>query len=54
MRKEEILQILREVHHPGKSDRDIVDLGMVQEVNIEEGMVSVTLAVSKRRDPLAE
>ena len=54
MTKEEILQILREVHHPGKSDRDIVDLGMVQEVNIEEGKVSVTLAFSKRRDPLAE
>ena len=54
MKKEEILQILREVHHPGKSDRDIVDLGMVQEVNIEEGKVSVTLAFSKRRDPLAE
>ena len=52
--KEDILQALREVHHPGKGDRDIVDLGMVHDVEITEGGVAVTLAFPKRRDPLAE
>ena len=52
--KEDILQALREVHHPGKGDRDIVDLGMVHDVEITEGGVVVTLAFPKRRDPLAE
>ena len=54
MTKEEVLQFLREVRHPGKSDRDIVELGMVQNVDISEGKVSVTLSFPKRRDPLAE
>ena len=50
MTKEEILDLLRQVHHPGRGDRDIVDLGMVHAV---EGSI-VTLAFPKRRDPLAE
>ena len=54
MTREEILQALREVHHPGKGDRDIVDLGMVYEVEIADGSVRVTLGFPKRRDPLAE
>ena len=54
MTKEEVLQFLREVRHPGKSDRDTVGLGMVQNVDISEGKVSVTLSFPKRRDPLAE
>ena len=52
--QDEILQALREVRHPGRQDRDIVDLGMVRDVQIESGRVTVTLAFSKRRDPLAE
>lgn len=54
MTKDEILQSLREVHHPGRGDRDIVDLGMVQSVEIENDKVVVTLAFPKHRDPLAE
>ncbi len=54
MTKEEIIEALKEVHHPGRSDRDIVSLGMVQSVESDEASVVVTLAFSKRRDPLAE
>ena len=54
MKKEDILQALREVRHPGKGDRDIVDLGMVQDVEVSGKKVTVTLAFPKRRDPLAE
>mgnify|MGYP004498928231 FL=1 len=54
MTKEEILETLKEVHHPGRSDKDIVSLGMVQSVEIGSDSVTVTLAFSKRRDPLAE
>lgn len=54
MTEHEILDFLREVHHPGKQDRDIVDLGMVQSVELKDGSVTVTLAFPKRRDPLSE
>ncbi|MCR4824087.1 MAG: Mrp/NBP35 family ATP-binding protein [Bacteroidales bacterium] len=54
MTKEELLQALREVHHPGRQDRDIVELGMVHDVEISGDSVTVTLAFPKRRDPLAE
>lgn len=54
MTKEEILEALKEVHHPGRSDKDIVSLGMVQSVEIDSDSMTVTLAFSKRRDPLAE
>lgn len=54
MTREEILQILREVHHPARQDRDIVELGMVHDVELDGSRVSVTLAFPKRRDPLAE
>lgn len=54
MTREAILQALREVHHPGQKDRDIVDLGMVHDIEMSDTSVVVTLAFSKRRDPLAE
>lgn len=54
MTQEEILQALREVKHPAKNERDLVDLGMVQDVEISDSKVSVTLAFPKQRDPLAE
>ena len=54
MTQEEILQALREVKHPAKNERDLVDLGMVQNVEISDSKVSVTLAFPKQRDPLAE
>lgn len=49
-----ILEHLRQVHHPAKGDKDIVELGLVEDVNIDGNVVTVTLAFPKRRDPLAE
>ena len=50
----DIYTFLRDVRHPGMQDRDIVDLGMVHSIEIAEDKVCVTLAFSKRRDPLSE
>ena len=54
MTEKEILEILREVRHPGRDERDIVDLGMVASVEFPEGGVRVTLGFPKHRDPLTE
>ena len=54
MTQEEILKILEGVRHPGKGDKSIVELGMVDSVSIDGYSVSVTLAFPKRRDPLGE
>lgn len=54
MTEQEILKALKDVQHPAKQDRDIVDLGMVHSVELEENKVTVTLAFPKRRDPLSE
>ena len=54
MTNEDVLKILREVRHPARQDRDIVDLGMVSSVQVSSEGVTVTLAFPKRRDPLAE
>ena len=50
----DIYTFLRDVHHPGMQDRDIVDIGMVHSVEVGEDKVTVTLAFPKRRDPLSE
>ena len=52
--KEEILEWLREVHHPAMQDRDIVALDMVSDIEVSEESVCVTLGFPKRRDPLTE
>ena len=52
MTEEQIKEFLSEVHHPARDDRDIVELGMVQAVEIADGAVSVTLGFPKQRDPL--
>lgn len=54
MTENQILDLLREVRHPGKGDRDLVELGMVAGIEIGEKRVRVTLAFPKHRDPLAE
>ena len=54
MNEKEIMKFLREVQHPAKGDKDIVELGMVEKVESEGNKVIVTLAFSKHRDPLAE
>ena len=50
----EIKTWLSEVEHPAKSDRNIVELGMVEGVEVAEGKIAVTLSFAKHRDPLAE
>ena len=45
---------LRDVEHPAKGDKNIVELGMVENIGINDGTVIITLAFSKHRDPLAE
>lgn len=54
MTEKDILQILREVKHPAMQDRDVVDLGMVNKIEINGNKVTVTLAFPKKRDPLTE
>lgn len=45
---------LRDVEHPAKGDKNIVELGMVENIGSNDGTVTITLAFSKHRDPLAE
>ena len=54
MTEAQILDMLREVVHPGKGSKDIVSLGMVEHAAFEDGKVCITLAFPGRRDPLAE
>ena len=50
----EVNNWLQEVEHPAKGDRNIIELGMVENIEAGEGFVTVTLAFAKHRDPLAE
>ena len=43
MTKEEIIIALREVEHPGNGDRNIVELGMLGDVDMEGDKVTVNL-----------
>ena len=52
MTEKEVFDWLSQVQHPGKDDKDIVSLGMVEEVTVEDRKVTVTLAFGKRPDPL--
>ena len=52
MTEKEVFEWLAEVVHPGKDDKDLVSLGMVEDVVAEAGKVTVTLAFPKRPDPL--
>lgn len=54
MKENEIMKWLLEVQHPAKGDKNIVELGMVEKVELGTGSVTVTLSFSKHRDPLAE
>ena len=50
----EIMKWLLEVEHPAKGDKNIVELGMVENVEVAGGKIAVTLGFAKHRDPLAE
>ena len=52
MTEKEVFGWLSEIQHPGREDKDIVSLGMVEEVTVADGKVVVTLAFGKRPDPL--
>ena len=52
MTEKEVFDWLSQIQHPGRDDKDIVSLGMVEEVTVEEGKVTVTLGFGKRPDPL--
>ena len=54
MTENQIMDMLREVRHPGKGDRDLAELGMVDSIEIGERRVQVTLGFPKHRDPLTE
>ena len=51
---EQIIDILKTVLHPGRDDRNIVELGMVGDIKAEAGRVEIKLLFPNRRDPLAE
>lgn len=48
------MKMLYDVKHPGKGDRNIVELGIVDKVEIDGEKVTLTLAFPKHRDPLTE
>ncbi|MBR6245991.1 MAG: Mrp/NBP35 family ATP-binding protein [Bacteroidales bacterium] len=54
MTREQIYDMLREVLHPGKGDRNIVELGMVNAVTVTGNKVTVEIDFGEHRDPLAE
>lgn len=54
MNKEEVLTWLKDVLHPGMGEKSIVELGMIEDIEIQGNDVTVTLGFSKNRDPLTE
>ena len=50
----EIKNWLSEVEHPAKADKNLVELGMIENIEVAENKISVTLGFAKHRDPLAE
>ena len=54
MDTEKIISLLGQVRHPGKGDRSVVELGMVEKVEADASGVRVLLVFPKHRDPLAE
>lgn len=54
MEKQQILQVLQEVLHPGRQNKSIVELGMVKDILAQDNHIEITLGFPKRRDPLTE
>ena len=50
----EIQKWLSEVEHPAKGDKNLVELGMIEAIEVTGTKVTVTLSFAKHRDPLAE
>ena len=54
MNIDQIKNWLSEVEHPAKADKNLVELGMIENIEVAENKISVTLGFAKHRDPLAE
>ena len=54
MNTNDIKTWLQEVEHPAKGDKNIVELGMVENIEVSGDTVTVTLGFARHRDPLAE
>lgn len=54
MTREEVTEALKSVVHPGKGDKSIQELGLLQNIEINGDEIQVTLGFPKRRDPLTE
>ena len=54
MNSNDIMVWLQQVEHPAKGDKNIVELGMVENVEVSDGNITITLGFAKHRDPLAE
>ena len=54
MKEQDIMNWLQDVEHPAKGDKNIVELGLVEKIEINDAAVTVTLGFAKHRDPLAE
>ena len=54
MNTNDITTWLQQVEHPAKGDKNIVELGMVENIELTAEGIVVTLAFAKHRDPLAE
>ena len=54
MTEKEVFEWLTEVEHPAREDRNIVELGIADEVVVDGNRVTVTLAFPKRPDPLKQ
>ena len=55
MKNEDIIKALEQVSHPGRGDRNIVELGYVEKASVGAGGVpEIVLAFPGKRDPLAE
>ena len=52
MNKNEVYQWLLEVQHPAQEEKNVVELGLVQEIELADGSIKVTLGFPKRPDPL--
>ena len=55
MKNEDIIKALEQVSHPGRGDRNIVELGYVEKASVgADGVPEIVLAFPGKRDPLAE
>ena len=49
MKKEEVIELLKKISYPGFS-RDVVSFGMVHDVSINEGELSVILNIKSQNE----